>query len=107
MRLQTYQHWLVEYYKLRQWYDYTPFIRLNFLTEEVGELAQAVRAYEIGRDRADEPPLSQQTRLAHIQEEIGDVLNNLLILAEKYQLDLAVIMQENQRKLTQRLEGKA
>lgn len=106
MTLQTYQQWLVEYYKIRHWYDYNPFIRLNFLTEEVGELAQAVRAYEIGRDRADEPPLSQHVRLAHIQEELGDVLNNVLILADKYQLDLAGIMQENQQKLIQRLEDK-
>ncbi|OOF79454.1 hypothetical protein BKG96_01900 [Rodentibacter caecimuris] len=104
MTLQTYQHWLVKYYKRRQWYDYNPFIRLNFLTEEVGELAQAVRAYEIGRDRADEPQLSRQARLAHIREELGDVLNNVLILADKYQLELAEIMQDNQQKLQRRLE---
>lgn len=50
MNLQSYQKWLCNFYRSRKWYQYDPFIRLNFLTEEVGELAQAVRAYEIGRE---------------------------------------------------------
>lgn len=92
MNLQTYQQWLCDFYRLRQWYQYHPFIRLNFLSEEVGELAQAVRAYEIGRARPDENEQSQAQKLQHIEEEIGDVLNNLLILADKYQLDLVHIL---------------
>ncbi|OOF63075.1 MazG nucleotide pyrophosphohydrolase domain-containing protein [Rodentibacter pneumotropicus] len=104
MNLQQYQHWLVEYYKLRQWYGYNPFIRLNFLTEEVGELAQAVRAYEIGRDRPDESAQSQVQKLQHIEEELGDVLNNLLILADKYELNLTDILQANQQKILNRFK---
>lgn len=36
--------------------EYGPFIRTGFLMEEVGELARAVRAAEIRRDRPDESP---------------------------------------------------
>lgn len=53
MNLTEYQEWVRDFYKKRQWYNYPPFIRSNFLTEEVGELAQAIRKIEIGRDRPD------------------------------------------------------
>ncbi len=50
MNLKQHQEWLVDFYKRRDWYQYSSFIRLNFLTEEVGELSRAIRAIEIGRD---------------------------------------------------------
>ncbi|OOF87028.1 MazG nucleotide pyrophosphohydrolase domain-containing protein [Rodentibacter ratti] len=104
MNLQSYQKWLCNFYRSRKWYQYDSFIRLNFLTEEVGELAQAVRAYEIGRDRPDENDQSQTEKLQHIEEEIGDVLNNLLILADKYELNLIDILQANQQKILNRFK---
>lgn len=48
MTLSEHQHWLTDFYKQRNWYQLSPFIRLNFLTEEVGEVSQAIRAVEIG-----------------------------------------------------------
>lgn len=53
MDITDYQKWVSEFYKKRNWYQYNSFIRSNFLSEEVGELAQAIRKYEIGRDRPD------------------------------------------------------
>lgn len=43
MKFEEYQEWVKMFYKKRGWYNYSPFIRCNFLTEEVGELAQAIR----------------------------------------------------------------
>ncbi|MFT8537086.1 MazG-like family protein [Bifidobacterium aquikefiri] len=55
-----------------------------FLTEELGELSQAVRAYEIGRDHPHEQPQSESDQQDHILEKLADVLDNVLILADKY-----------------------
>lgn len=102
MDLKTYQDWVSQFYKQRDWYQYSPFIRCNFLTEEVGELAQAIRKYEIGRDRPDEAIQSDQENLDDIKEELGDVLDNIFILADKYQISLEDIMQSHKEKLETR-----
>ncbi len=36
MRVNQHQEWLVNFYQKRNWYQLSPFVRLNFLTEEVG-----------------------------------------------------------------------
>ncbi len=50
MDIQEYQRFISAFYKKRNWYQYDPFIRSNFLTEEVGEVCRAIRTIEIGRD---------------------------------------------------------
>ncbi len=97
-----YQRWVKDFYKNRGWYEYNTFIRLNFLMEEVGELSQAVRKYEIGRDRPDELKTSSQENLTAIKEELGDVLDNIMILADKYDLDLKEIIEEHIEKFDKR-----
>ncbi|MGT2666804.1 MazG nucleotide pyrophosphohydrolase domain-containing protein [Streptococcus rifensis] len=104
MDLKDYQDWLSRFYKERSWYEYNPFIRCNFLTEEVGELAQAVRKKEIGRDRPDEEETADQDNLEDIKEELGDVLDNVFILADKYQISLEDIMKSHKEKLEKRFE---
>ncbi|MGQ0422215.1 MazG nucleotide pyrophosphohydrolase domain-containing protein, partial [Bacillus sp. HC-Mk] len=54
MDIVAFQRWVEEFYEKRSWSQYNAFIRLNFLTEEVGEVSRVVRAIEIGRDRPDE-----------------------------------------------------
>ena len=49
MSISDHQQWLVDFYRQRNWYQYSPFVHLNFLTEEVGEVSRAIRAEEIGR----------------------------------------------------------
>lgn len=104
MDLKTYQAWVSDFYKKRDWYQYDPFVRCNFLTEEVGELAQAIRKREIGRDRPDETIQSDQENLDDIKEELGDVLDNIFILADKYQISLEDIMQSHREKLEERFK---
>lgn len=104
MDLNAYQDWLTNFYKQRGWYDLNSFIRVNFLTEETGEVSRAIRAIEIGRDRPDERTKSQAELKNDLTEELGDVLDNLLILASKYEITLAEIMSKHQEKLIQRFD---
>lgn len=48
MDIKKYQAWISEFYKERNWYQYPPFIRANFLTEEVGEVAREFGPLKLG-----------------------------------------------------------
>ncbi|MEY8818737.1 MazG nucleotide pyrophosphohydrolase domain-containing protein [Bacillus subtilis] len=98
MQLADAEKWMKEFYEKRGWTEYGPFIRVGFLMEEAGELARAVRAYEIGRDRPDE---KESSRLI---EEMGDVIGNIAILADMYGVSLEDVMKAHQEKLTKRFE---
>jgi len=102
--IQTYQEWIGEFYKKRNWYQYDPFIRSNFLTEEVGEVCRAIRTIEIGRDRPDEKPSDHSKSIENLTEELGDVLDNLFIIADKYGISLQEIMTIHKHKLEQRYD---
>lgn len=102
MNLKDYQNWVTTFYKERNWYAYDPFIRCAFLTEEVGELAQAVRKKEIGRDRPDEMVKNDHENLEDIKEEIGDILDNIFILADKYDLPIEDVLNSHILKLEKR-----
>ncbi len=97
-----YQKWVKDFYISRNWYDYNTSIRLNFLIEEIGELSQAVRRYEIGRDRPDEIQENKEKSLNRIKEELGDVLDNIMILADKYNFDVNEIIAEHMDKFERR-----
>ena len=71
MSIDNYQKWISQFYKERNWYQYNPFIRSNFLSEEVGEVCRAIRDIEIGRDRPDEIENSYETQLENLTEELG------------------------------------
>ncbi|EEM08738.1 MazG nucleotide pyrophosphohydrolase [Bacillus pseudomycoides] len=79
---------------------------MNFLTEEVGEVSRVVRAIEIGRDRPDEQVKQVEELKIELKEELGDVLANLIILSQKYDLDLQDIMEAHVEKLSNRFENK-
>lgn len=65
------EKWMKEFYEKRGWTEYGPFIRVGFLMEEAGELARAVRAYEIGRDRPDEKESTRAEQKQELIEEMG------------------------------------
>lgn len=105
MTLKQYQDWLVDFYKSRDWYQYSSFIRLNFLTEEVGELSRAIRAIEIGRDHPGEST-SAKDRNYNLHEELADVMDQVLILCSQYDVDPDSLMGFSERKLEKRFEDK-
>ncbi|MEY8350143.1 MazG-like family protein [Bacillus cereus] len=104
MNIAEFQRWVEEFYEKRSWSQYNSFIRLNFLTEEVGEVSRVVRAIEIGRDRPDEQTKQAEELKMELKEELGDVLANLIILSQKYDLDLQDIMEAHVEKLSKRFQ---
>ena len=74
MNVTEFQEWVKDYYKSRGWSELDIFIRIGFLAEETGEVARAIRALEIGRDRPDEARGSYEENKQELTEELGDVL---------------------------------
>ena len=105
MNIQKYQSWISQFYKKRGWYELNPFIRANFLAEETGEVARAVRSIEISRDRPDEAKKTENELVEDLKEELGDVLDNVFILADKYNIQLDDILSSHQKKLMNRFEN--
>lgn len=106
MNISEYKQWVIDFYKRRKWYDYNSFIRIGFLTEEVGEVSRAIRSLEIGRDRPDEQEKSINYYKENLMEELGDVFDNILILADKYDIEFEDILNHHMKKLESRFSQK-
>src|SRR5699024_4385333 len=102
MEAKEFQKWIAEYYQARGWADLDIFVRIGFLSEETGEVARAIRALEIGRDRPDEQAGSFTENNRDLTEKLGDFLGNLAVIANKYNIELEEILLENKRKLSNR-----
>jgi len=75
-----------------------------FLAEETGEVARAIRAMEIGRDRPDEYKGTNDELKQDLTEELGDVLGNIIVIANKYNIALEDIFQAHYEKLQKRYD---
>ncbi len=102
MNVTEFQQWVKDYYKMRGWSDLDIFIRIGFLAEETGEVARAIRALEIGRDRPDEVTGTLEENKKELTEELGDVLGNLIVIANKYDISLEEIFSSHKEKLAER-----
>lgn len=100
--LAEHQAWLVNFYKDRDWYNYSSLIRLNFLTEEVGELSRAVRSIELGRDHPGEAKKTDAELQYNLREELADCLDQILIIAHKYAIDPQVLIKQSETKIKKR-----
>lgn len=97
-----FQKWVKDYYEERGWSELDIFIRIGFLAEETGEVARAIRALEIGRDRPDEKVGTLVEKKQELKEELGDVLGNIIVIANKYDISLEDIFQSHREKLQKR-----
>ncbi|AVK85425.1 hypothetical protein C3943_18795 [Lysinibacillus sp. B2A1] len=104
MKLNEFQQWIKEYYDTRGWSELNIFTRIGFLAEETGEVARAIRALEIGRDRPDEKIQSYEENKQELIEELGDVLGNIIVIANKYDISLEEIFNAHQDKLMKRYQ---
>ncbi|MXQ55998.1 MazG nucleotide pyrophosphohydrolase domain-containing protein [Shimazuella alba] len=102
MDVTEFQKWVKDYYDSRGWSELDIFIRIGFLAEETGEVARAIRALEIGRDRPDEGDKSSEENKQNLKEELGDVLGNVIVIANKYGISLDEIFQLHKQKLLHR-----
>jgi NTP pyrophosphatase (non-canonical NTP hydrolase) len=89
--LKDLQHYIDEVCKERGWVKDSYAEKFLLFTEEVGELAKAMRR-EAGL--YEEKAKQQQSELA---EEFADVLSYLLDLANLYQIDLETAFREKER----------
>ncbi|GED70752.1 hypothetical protein BRE01_44540 [Brevibacillus reuszeri] len=102
MDLTEFQSWVKEYYETRGWSKLDIFMRIGFLAEETGEVARAIRALEIGRDRPDETVGTAEELKQELVGELGDVLGNLIVIANKYDIPLEDIFNSHKTKLMER-----
>lgn len=102
MNLSAFQQFVQTYYDERGWSNLDIFIRIGFLAEETGEVARAIRALEIGRDRPDEKQNSEMEMKQALTEELGDVLGNIVVIANKYGITLEDIFRLHKEKLEKR-----
>lgn len=74
------------------------------MVEEVGELAKAIRKYEkIFPEPAAAPTPEREAARLHVGEELVDVLNYLLAIANRLDIDLeAAFRAKNARNLERR-----
>lgn len=73
----------------------------------MSELTQAIRAQEIGRDHPNDRDEFNEQTTRYVREELSDVLDNLLILARKYNIPLEELTQTSENKLRQRFPKSA
>ncbi|WHY48716.1 MazG-like family protein [Lysinibacillus pakistanensis] len=104
MEINEFQQWIKEYYDTRGWSELNIFTRIGFHAEETGEVARAIRALEIGRDRPDEKVQSYEENKQELIEELGDVLGNIIVIANKYDISLEEIFNAHQDKLMKRYQ---
>jgi len=102
MNVTEFQQWVKDYYEARGWSELDIFIRIGFLAEETGEVARAIRSLEIGRDRPDEVCGSFEENKQELTEELGDVLGNLIVIANKYDISLEEVFNAHKQKLSER-----
>ncbi|PAF15941.1 MazG nucleotide pyrophosphohydrolase domain-containing protein [Terribacillus saccharophilus] len=102
MDVTEFQKWVNDYYEIRGWTELDIFIRIGFLAEETGEVARAIRALEIGRDRPDEVTESFKNNRKELVEELGDVLGNVIVIANKYDISLEEVFNSHREKLSKR-----
>src|SRR5690625_2374567 len=102
MDVTEFQQWVNDYYKNRGWSELDIFIRIGFLAEETGEVARAIRALEIGRNRPDEVVETFTNNRRILVEELGDVLGNVIVIANKYNISLEEVFNSHKEKLSKR-----
>ncbi len=96
--MQDYQRYIHELEALHGWLDVDLVHNCFLLGEEVGELFKAIRKYEKLWGQAGAPVADADERKENVAEELVDVFNYLLALANRLDIDLeAAFRKKNQR----------
>lgn len=102
MEIKDFEEWLIDFYNQRGWTDTTNFQKLGFLFEEVGELAQAIRLYEIKKDLPVPISNDRHKLQENLYEELGDLLANIIIIANNYNISIDELITRHKHKLLKR-----
>ncbi len=92
------QRYIHDLEALHGWLDVDLIHNCFLMGEEIGELFKAVRKYERYFDQSEEKPGDEAERKAGVAEELVDVLNYTLAIANRLDLDLETAFRaKNQR----------
>jgi NTP pyrophosphatase (non-canonical NTP hydrolase) len=86
--MRAYQRYVHDLESAKGWLDVDLVHNCFLMGEEVGELFKAVRRYEKLFVQADAPAAETEARRAHVADEIVDVLNYLLAVANRLDIDV-------------------
>ena len=100
--LRAYQRYVHELEAAKGWLDVDLVHNCFLMGEEVGELFKAVRRFEKIFVQAEAPDAEADERRADVADEIVDVLNYLLAIANRLDIDVEEAFRrknaENQRR---------
>ncbi|WEV60066.1 hypothetical protein OZX68_03840 [Streptococcaceae bacterium ESL0729] len=98
MDFKEYTNQTIDFYRDKGWYEYDPDVRINFLRQGVDQLIRSVDETE----KVLAEPLENKQKIAETKEllsdDLGKLLDNLIILADKYDLNLEKLMDDHQNK---------
>ncbi len=86
--MREYQRYVHELESMHGWLDVDLVHNCFLMGEEVGELFKAVRRVQRLYEQADAPAAQAEERREHVGEEIVDVLNYLLAVANRLDIDV-------------------
>ncbi len=86
--MSAYQRYIHQLESLHGWLDVDLVHNCFLMGEEVGELFKAVRRCERLFEQAEAPAAAQAERKADVADELVDVLNYLLAIANRLDIDL-------------------
>ncbi|WP_105956922.1 MazG nucleotide pyrophosphohydrolase domain-containing protein [Apilactobacillus quenuiae] len=104
MKIDEHLEWLIKFYKQRNWYNYSPFVRMNYLNEEQGELSRAIRTLEVGRDHPSDPKRNPAQKMDNLKEELADNLDQILMLCDMYNIKPEELMKYSENKFKDRFK---
>lgn len=86
--LKEYQRYIHELEAMHGWLDVDLIHNCFLMGEEVGELFKAVRKYVRYFDPSEGSPAAKGERKADVAEELVDVFNYLMALANRLDIDM-------------------
>lgn len=96
--MQDYQRYVHELERLHGWLDVDLVHNCFLMGEEVGELFKAVRKVRRLFDQTDGERLEREQLVAQVGDEIVDVFNYLLAIANRLEIDVeAAFRTKNER----------
>ena len=100
--MREYQRYVHALEAMHGWLDVDLVHNCFLMGEEVGELFKAVRRAQKLYEQSDAAPADAQERRAHVGDELVDVLNYLIAIANRLDIDLEEAFPrknaENQRR---------
>ena len=103
--LNQHQQWVKDFNEKQGWgpENQSPFQDITHITEEVGELARAVRRIEVGRDaHTENEDMTKEDMMEELKKEAGDVLRDLLSICNRYGFTIEEAFSSHQKDMVKK-----